>query len=120
MRRPKIFYGQLFFTLIVCAFLIVPAILSALAGITENFFVGLKSGFTFRWIIEVWELYSETIYLSLLIAVFCLIINLFIGVLAAYSLARIGGRTARIIEEMEDQGIISEPNNQGKREILEK
>ena len=100
MRRPKIFYGQLFFTLIVCAFLIVPAILSALAGVTENFFVGLKSGFTFRWIIEVWELYSETIYLSLLIAVFCLIINLFIGVLAAYSLARIGGRTARIVEEM--------------------
>ncbi len=70
MRRPKIFYGQLFFTLVVCAFLIVPAILSALAGVTENFFVGLKSGFTFRWIIEVWELYSETIYLSLLIAVF--------------------------------------------------
>jgi len=29
-------------------------------------------------------------------------------------------RAARIIEEMEDQGIISEPNNQGKREILEK
>ena len=76
MRRPKIFYGQLFFTLLVCAFLIVPTILSALAGITENFFVGLKSGFTVRWIIEVWELYAETIYLSLLIAIFCLIINL--------------------------------------------
>ena len=29
-------------------------------------------------------------------------------------------RAARIIEEMEDQGIISEPNNQGKREILGK
>ena len=29
-------------------------------------------------------------------------------------------RAARIIEEMEDQGIISEPNSQGKREILEK
>ena len=29
-------------------------------------------------------------------------------------------RAARIIEEMEDQGIISEPNNQGKREILQK
>ena len=27
-------------------------------------------------------------------------------------------RAARIIEDMEDQGIISEPNNQGKREIL--
>ena len=29
-------------------------------------------------------------------------------------------RAARIIEDMEDQGIISEPNNQGKREILGK
>jgi S-DNA-T family DNA segregation ATPase FtsK/SpoIIIE len=29
-------------------------------------------------------------------------------------------RAARIIEEMEDQGIISEPNSQGKREILRK
>lgn len=29
-------------------------------------------------------------------------------------------RAARIIEEMEDKGIISEPNNQGKREILGK
>ena len=29
-------------------------------------------------------------------------------------------RAARIIEEMEKQGIISAPNNQGKREILEK
>ena len=29
-------------------------------------------------------------------------------------------RAARIIEEMEEKGIISEPNNQGKREILEK
>ena len=29
-------------------------------------------------------------------------------------------RAARIIEEMEEKGIISEPNSQGKREILKK
>ena len=29
-------------------------------------------------------------------------------------------RAARIIEEMEEKGIISEPNNQGKREIIKK
>jgi S-DNA-T family DNA segregation ATPase FtsK/SpoIIIE len=27
-------------------------------------------------------------------------------------------RAARIIEEMEEKGIVSSPNNQGKREIL--
>ena len=66
----------------------------------RKFFRRFEKWIYFRWIIEVWELYAETIYLSLLIAIFCLIINLFIGVPAAYSLARIGGRTARVIEEM--------------------
>lgn len=99
MQRRGLFIAQLLFTLSVCAFLIVPVILSALAGVTENFFIGLKSGLTVRWIGEVWGLYAETIYLALLIAVACLAITLVIGVPAAYVLARIGGRTARFIEE---------------------
>ena len=99
MRRRGLFIAQLLFTLAVCAFLIVPVILSALAGVTENFLFGLKSGLTVRWIGEVWGLYAETIYLALLIAVVCLAITLVIGVPAAYALARIGGRTARFIEE---------------------
>lgn len=99
MRRRGLFIAQLLFTLAVCAFLIVPVILSALAGVTENFLVGLKGGLTVRWIGEVWGLYAETIYLALLIAAACLAITLVIGVPAAYALARIGGRTARFIEE---------------------
>ncbi|MBL6929363.1 MAG: ABC transporter permease [Rhodospirillales bacterium] len=100
MKRRWLFNVQLIFTLLVCAFLIVPVIMSALAGVTENFFFGLKSGLTLRWIGEVWGLYADTIFLSLLIAVVCLCVNLVIGVPAAYVLARQGGRTARFIEEI--------------------
>ncbi len=99
MRRSGIFYLNLGFTLLVCAFLIVPVFLSIKAGVTENFFQGVKSGLTLRWVGEVWELYADTIYLSLLISITCLIADLLIGVPAAYVLAKKSGRTARIIEE---------------------
>ncbi|MPZ11420.1 MAG: ABC transporter permease subunit [Kiloniellaceae bacterium] len=100
MRRGKLFHLQLAFTLAVCTFLIVPVILSVLAGVTVNYFQGLSSGLTLRWLGEVWALYSETIFLSLLIAVVCLAVNLMIGVPAAYVLARKGGRLARALEEI--------------------
>jgi len=99
MKDARKFYLQLAFTLLVCAFMIVPVILSVLAGVTENFFIGLKSGFTLRWVGEVWGLYAETIYLSLIIALACLAVVLAIGVPAAYVLARKGGFVARFIEE---------------------
>ncbi len=99
LSRKLSFYLQLLFTLLVCAFLIVPVVLSALAGVTANFFVGLESGLTLSWLAQVIDLYTDTIYLSLLIAFACLVITLIIGVPAAYALARMGGRSARIIEE---------------------
>ena len=99
MKRARNFYLQLGFTLLVCAFMIVPVILSVLAGVTENFFVGVRSGLTLRWVGEVWGLYAETIYLSLIIALACLAVVLVIGVPAAYVLARQGGMLARVIEE---------------------
>ena len=90
MSKKQIFILQLAFTLLVCSFLIIPVFLSVLAGITQNFFVGIKSGFTIRWIVEVLDLYSETIYLSLIIAITCLFVTLIIGIPAAYVLARFG------------------------------
>lgn len=99
MKRGKIFYANLAFTLLVCAFLIVPVILSAMAGVTESFFHGIKSGVTLKWVVEVWKLYADTIFLSLLIAVACLVCDLVIGVPAAYVLALKPGRIARAIEE---------------------
>tara|TARA_Y100001970_G_C14247745_1_gene869545 strand:+ start:4212 stop:4991 length:780 start_codon:yes stop_codon:yes gene_type:complete len=99
MNKKQIFVIQLIFTLLVCSFLIIPVFLSVLAGITQNFFVGIESGFTLRWVLEVLDLYSGTIYLSLIIAISCLIATLIIGIPAAYVLAKIGGRISRFVEE---------------------
>src|SRR5262249_11871618 len=71
MRRLR-WWLQLGLTLAVCAFLVVPIALSILAGVTENFFVGVKSGLTLRWVAEVWRLYSETVWRSIGIAFACL------------------------------------------------
>lgn len=100
MRRGARFWMQLAFTLFVCAFLIVPVVMSVLAGITENFFIGLKSGLTLRWIGQVWELYSGTVYLSIGIALACLAATLVLGVPAAYVLARTQNRWTRAFEEL--------------------
>jgi len=100
MKQGARFWAQLAFTLLVCAFLIVPVVMSVLAGVTENFFVGLKSGLTLRWIGEVWELYARTIYLSIGIALACLAATLILGVPAAYVLARSQNRWTRAFEEL--------------------
>ncbi len=99
MKRSKYFYLQLAFTLLVCAFLIVPVCMSIMAGITVNFFQGIKSGLTLRWVFEVWELYAETMYLSLIIAIACLACTIVLGVPTAYALAKRPGRIARMLEE---------------------
>lgn len=94
------FYVQLGFTLLVCAFLVVPVVMSVVAGVTENFFVGIRSGFTLRWIAEVWELYARTVYLSVGVALACLAATLVLGVPAAYVLARSQNRWTRAFEEL--------------------
>ena len=83
MKRRGLFLAQLAFALLVCAFLIGPMILSMMAGVTVNFQRGLQSGLTLRWIDQVIELYLETIFLSLRIALACLVVTLAIGVPAA-------------------------------------
>jgi putative spermidine/putrescine transport system permease protein len=94
------FYLQLAFTVLVCLFLVVPVVMSVLAGITENYFVGVRSGLTLRWIGEVWELYARTVYLSIGIALACLAVTLALGVPAAYVLARSQNRWTRAFEEL--------------------
>ena len=100
VARPPRFYAQLLFTLLVCAFLIVPVVLSVMAGLSENFFHGIKSGITLRWVIEVWTLYRDTIFLSIGIALACLAVTLLLGVPAAYVLARKQNRATRLVEEL--------------------
>ena len=91
MRDRLIFAGQLLFTLLIAAFLIVPAALSMLAGVTANYFRGISSGFTLQWIVQVWDLYADTIGRSFLIAGTTLIVTLVVGVPAAYALHVRGG-----------------------------
>jgi putative spermidine/putrescine transport system permease protein len=94
------FWLQLAFTLFVCLFLVVPVFMSVLAGVTENYFIGFRSGLTLRWIGQVWELYARTIYLSIGISLACLAVTLLLGVPAAYALARSQNRWARAFEEL--------------------
>jgi putative spermidine/putrescine transport system permease protein len=100
MRDRAIFVAQLLFTALVAAFLIVPAVLSMLAGVTANYFRGIASGFTLQWVLQVWELYAETIGRSFLVAFATLAVTLTVGVPAAYALHVRGGRSARLIEEI--------------------
>lgn len=100
MKRRVGFYCQLGFTLLVCLFMIVPIVMSALAGLTENYFVGLSSGLTLRWVAEVWRLYADTILLSLQLALACLGVTLLLGIPAAYGLLKSRSRWANAIEEL--------------------
>ena len=56
MRDRLIFTAQLVFTALVAAFLIVPAVLSMLAGVTLNYFRGIQAGLTLQWVVQVWQL----------------------------------------------------------------
>lgn len=99
-QRRAILIAQIAITALTCAFLIVPALMSMAAGVTENYFRGLSSGVTFRWIIEVWDLYAGTMLLSAQLALATLVVTLLIGVPAAYTLARRPSRLGRIFEEI--------------------
>lgn len=86
-------------TLLACGFLLIPIIQSVLAGVTVNYFRGLSSGLTLKWVGQVWELYAGSIFLSIWLAMVCLVVTLILGVPAAYALARAPGRTSRVLEE---------------------
>ncbi|MDB5616155.1 ABC transporter permease subunit [Tardiphaga sp.] len=100
MRDRLIFAGQLGFTLLVAAFLVVPVILSLSAGVTVNYFRGIQSGVTLQWVTQVWDLYAGEILLSFVIALATLVVTLIVGVPAAYALHVRGGRLSRVIEEI--------------------
>lgn len=97
MRLPKLL--SMLVTLLACAFLLVPTLQSAVAGITANYFRGISSGLTLKWVIEVWTLYADSIFLSIWLAITCLAVTLILGVPAAYALARNPGRLSRVLEE---------------------
>ncbi len=100
MRARAIFVAQLTFTLLVAAFLIVPALQSMLVGVTANYFRGIRSGVTLQWVLQVWQLYADTILRSFVIAFATLGVTLVVGVPAAYGLHLRGDRLSRAVEEI--------------------
>ena len=98
--RSAGFWWGLALTVALAAFLLVPALLSMLAGLTVNYFRGLSSGLTTRWVIEVLALYTDTIALSLGIALATLVATLVIGLPAAWFLVRVRNRWSRLLEEL--------------------
>jgi putative spermidine/putrescine transport system permease protein len=99
-RRGPLFWLQLAFALVVCAFLIFPIGLSMLAGVSLNWQRGPAGGLTLQWISQVWALYADTVARSLAIALACLASDLLLGVPLAYALARRPNRWTRLVEEM--------------------
>lgn len=53
---------------LIVVFMLAPILLSVLAGLVNNYSVGWKSGFTWRWLGEVWQIYGGTVGWSLLLA----------------------------------------------------
>ncbi|WP_407672037.1 ABC transporter permease [Paraburkholderia acidisoli] len=98
--RTWIACGQWLVTLATCAFLIVPVVMSIVAGLTVNYFRGVASGLTLRWLDEVWTQYHASVFLSLEVAAATLAVTLLTGVPAGYALARSKTRLSRVIEEL--------------------
>ncbi len=98
--RRFLAFGQWLVTFALCAFLVVPVVMSVLAGLTVNYFRGVSSGLTLRWLEQVWSQYHGSVLLSFEVAAATLAITLVTGVPAAYALARSKTRLARVVEEL--------------------
>ena len=99
MRQWTSFAG-IAITALLALFLVVPVLLSVYAGLTVNYARGFSAGFTLEWVRQVWGLYADTVWRSLVVALLTLMLTLLIGVPGAYALVRNGGRFARAVEEI--------------------
>jgi putative spermidine/putrescine transport system permease protein len=99
-RRNALYWAQFVFSLLVALYLTLPIGMSIMAGLTKNYFVGISGGLTFDWVLKVWSDYQSSIFLSIYIALGCLISTLILGVPAAYALSKLRGKVARSLEEM--------------------
>jgi putative spermidine/putrescine transport system permease protein len=99
-KRGVLYWAQLVFTLLVAMYLTVPILMSITAGLTKNYFVGVSSGLTFDWVLKVWVDYQSSIFLSIFIALACLVCTLVLGVPAAYAMSKMKGKFARTLEEL--------------------
>ncbi len=82
------------------ALIFVPVVISILGSFSPAWHKGLFNGFTLKWYEYVFVNYGQTIGLSLLIAVNCVVINLALGTISGYALASRRFRGINLIEEL--------------------
>ena len=96
-RRTPVLFA---ITVAVAVFTVAPMLLSITAGLVNNYSTGLASGFTSRWLAEVWAGYGDTVLRSMLLALACVLGTLVIGVPAAYAMARSRSKAMQVFEEI--------------------
>jgi putative spermidine/putrescine transport system permease protein len=99
-NRNLLYWAQLSFTVLVAIYLTLPIVMSIMAGLTKNYFIGISSGLTFEWVQKVLVDYHSSIALSVYIALACLLSTLLLGIPAAYALSKMSSKLARTIEEL--------------------
>ena len=95
-RAPFLFI----ITVAVTLFMIVPMLISIMAGVVQNYSQGIESGLTLRWLADVWTVYGNTVGASIGLALACVACTILLGVPCAYALARSRSRFARAFEEI--------------------
>src|SRR5690606_7362580 len=95
-RSPLLFIT----TAIITLFMVVPVLMSVVAGLVNNYNRGISSGLTLRWVEQVWDVYGSTVGASIGLALACVAATLILGVPCAYALARSRSRWARAFEEL--------------------
>jgi len=86
--------------LLVSVFLLGPVLVSVSAGLMHNYALGWQSGFTLRWLDEVWSSYGSTVAASIGIAAAAVLCTALLGLPCGYALARSKGAWAAWFEEL--------------------
>ena len=102
MRRWSLGYClALLVVMLVSAFLIVPVFISIIGSFSGYWGLAMfEKGLTLRWYAYVWENYSHTIKYSVIIAAATVIIDILLGVPAAYALSKARSRWSTALEEL--------------------
>jgi len=91
----------LFVVVLVSAFLIVPVFISIIGSFSGYWGLTMfEKGLTLRWYAYVWENYSHTIKFSVIIAAATVMIDILLGVPAAYALSKGHSRWSTGLEEL--------------------
>jgi len=86
---------------LISAFLIVPVFISVIGSFSEYWGMTIfQRGLTLKWYAYVWENYSHTIKYSLIVAAATLLIDILLGVPAAYALSKHRSRWSAAVEEV--------------------